>query len=324
MNLLILGGTGFVGSALCEKLVEHLGDEGSRIVVPSRRPQRAAHLRTLPTVELVQADVHDEAQLTRLMAGCDAVVNLVAILHGDAAAFHRAHVALPQTIARACAAAGVRRLVQVSALGVSDDAASLPSNYLRSKAEGEAVLRAAAAAGSMELTVLRPSVIFGARDRFMNVFAQLQRLAPIVPLAGAGAQFQPVWVDDVAEAITRCLLDPTTAGHTYECAGPAVYTLADLVLLAGRWSGHPRWVLALPDALGRLQARLMGLMPGEPLMSPDNLDSMSVPNVATGRLPGLGDLGITPADLKAVVPGYLGGQDSAARTEAWRMGAGRG
>jgi len=212
----------------------------------------------------------------------------------------------------------------VSALGVTDDASTLPSQYLRSKAGGEAVLRAAAVAGSLDLTVLRPSVIFGAHDRFMNVFAQLQRLAPIVPLAGAEAQFQPVWVEDVAEAIVRCLLAPATAGHTYECAGPAVYTLADLVLLAGRWSGHPRWVLAIPDALGRLQARLMGLMPGEPLMSPDNLDSMSVPNIATGRLPGLADLGIAAADLKAVVPGYLGAQDGAARMEAWRMGAGRG
>jgi NADH dehydrogenase len=316
VNLLVLGGTGFVGSALCEKLVAHFGGAGVRIVVPSRRPQRAAHLRPLPTVELVQADVHDEAQLTRLVGNCDAVVNLVAILHGSEAAFEQAHVSLPQKLVRACAAAGVKRLVHVSALGASADA---PSHYLRSKARGEAALKA----GALDLTVLRPSVIFGASDRFMNVFAQLQGIAPIVPLAGAGATFQPVWVEDVAEALLRCLLDPATAGQTYECAGPKVYTLADLVRLAGRWSGHPRPVLPLPEALGRVQAALMSLAPGEPLMSADNLDSMRVPNVATGTLPGLAALGITPTALEAVAPGYLGGSGGPSRLDRWRAFARR-
>jgi uncharacterized protein YbjT (DUF2867 family) len=316
VNLLVLGGTGFVGSALCEKLVEHFGGAGVRIVVPSRRPQRAAHLRPLPTVELVQADVHDEAQLTRLVGDCDAVVNLVAILHGSEAAFEQAHVSLAQKLVRACAAAGVKRVLHVSALGASVDA---PSHYLRSKARGEAALKA----GALDLTVLRPSVIFGAADRFMNVFARLQGLAPLVPLAGAGSTFQPVWVEDVAEALLRCLLDHTTAGQTYECAGPKVYTLADLVRLAGRWSGHPRPVLPLPEALGRVQAALMSLAPGEPLMSADNLDSMRVPNVATRTLPGLAALGITPTALEAVAPGYLGGSGGPHRLDRWRAFARR-
>ncbi|HSV70181.1 MAG TPA: complex I NDUFA9 subunit family protein [Methylibium sp.] len=311
MNILILGGTGFVGSTLVERLVTHCGGAGARIVVPSRRPQRAAQLRTLPTVDVVAADVHDEVQLLRLVIGCDAVINLVAILHGSAAAFERTHATLPATLARVCAEAGVRRVLHVSALGVAADA---PSRYLRSKAAGEAALRA----GDLDLTVLRPSVIFGSRDRFMNLFARLQALAPVVPLAGAGSTYQPVWVEDVAEALLRSLLDPATIGATYECAGPRVYTLAELVTLAGRWSGHPRPVLPLPDAVGRLQAALMALAPGEPLMSGDNLDSMKLPNVATGRLPGLDALGITATALEAVAPGYLGPSRAETRFEAWR------
>lgn len=311
MNILILGGTGFVGSALVERLVAHGGGAGGRIVVPSRRPQRAAHLRTLPTVEVVGADVHDEIQLLRLVAGCDAVVNLVAILHGRAADFERTHVALPKALARACASTGVRRVLHVSALGVAADA---PSHYLRSKAAGEAALRAA----DLDLTILRPSVIFGARDRFLNLFARLQVLAPLVPLAGAASTYQPVWVEDVAEALLRCLLDAATIGKTYECAGPRVLTLADLVRLAGRWSGHERPVIPVPEAIGRLQAALMALAPGEPLMSADNLDSMKLPNVASGTLPGLDALGIVPAALETVAPSYLGPSRAETRLEAWR------
>lgn len=310
-NLLILGGTGFVGSTLCEKLVEHFGAAGARLTVPSRRPPRAKRLSLLPTVELVEADVHDDAQLAGLVAGRDAVINLVAILHGSAAEFERVHVALPQRLARACTAAGVRRVVHVSALGAAADA---PSNYLRSKAAGEAALRAA----MLELTVLRPSVIFGAEDRFLNLFALLQTVFPLLPLAGAGATFQPVWVEDVAATIVRSLVAPPPAPGIVECAGPRVYTLAELVRLAGRWSGHERPVLALPDALGRAQAALMALVPGEPLMSADNLDSMRVPNVASGTLPGLQALGITPTALEAIGPSYLSPGRGPARLDAWR------
>lgn len=310
-NLLILGGSGFVGRALCGKLVQRFGAAGARLTVPSRRPARAKPLITLPTVEVVGADVHDDAQLARLVAGRDAVINLVAILHGSPAEFERAHVALPQRLAQACTAAGVRRLLHVSALGVADDA---PSHYLRSKARGEAALRAA----GLDLTLLRPSVIFGAGDRFLNVFAQLQALLPVVPLAGADARFQPVWVEDVAAALVRMLDDDTTIGRTFEAAGPRVLTLAELVRLAGRWSGHERPVLPLPDALARAQAALMALAPGEPLMSADNLDSMRVPNVASGKLPGLADLGIAATALEAIGPSYLAPGQGAARLDALR------
>lgn len=299
-QLLLLGGTGFVGRSVCETLAR--ADKALRVVVPSRRPERAKRLATLPTVRLVGADVHDQAQLEALLEGCDAVVNLVAILHGGAAAFERTHVELPRKLASACRARGVARAVHVSALGA---AANGPSRYLRSKGRGEAVLREA----GLELTVLRPSVIFGADDRFLNLFARLQALFPVLPLAGAKARFQPVWVGDVAAAIGRCLFngdgDRSTIGLTVECAGPQVFTLAELVRLAGSWSGHRRPVIALPDALGRLQALAMELAPGEPLMSRDNLDSMRVDNVASGTLPGLAELGIAAHSLESVAPGYL-------------------
>jgi uncharacterized protein YbjT (DUF2867 family) len=310
-HLLILGGTGFVGRSACEQLVEHFGGGSAEIIVPSRHPAAAKHLQPLPTVRVVRADVHDEAQLGTLVRGCDAVINLVAILHGSAAAFERAHVELPRKLARACAAQGVRRVVHVSALGVG---ASAPSLYLRSKTAGEAVL----ASAGLDLTVLRPSVIYGEHDHFLNLFAQLQALFPVMPLAGAQARFQPVWVQDVAAAIVNCLGMPSSIGQTIECAGPEVFTLKELVQAAGRWSGHERPVFGLPDALARLQALAMEWLPGAPLMSRDNLDSMRMPNVASGRLPGLQALGITPATLASVAPGYLSAGQGVARLDRWR------
>ena len=315
-NVIVLGGTGFVGRSLCEKLVERARGGQGRITVPSRQPQRAKAIQLLPTVEVVQANVHDEAQLTRLVAGCDVVVNLVAILHGNEAAFAHAHVDLPRKLARACQATGVRRVVHVSALGAS---ANAPSRYLRSKAAGEAVLRGA----GLDLTLLRPSVIFGTEDRFLNLFAKLQGVFPLMPLAGADARFQPVWVNDVAQAIVNAIDRPGSIGQAYECTGPRVYTLAELVRLAGRWSGHERPVIPLPTALGRLQAMAMECLPGEPLMSRDNLASMQVPNVASGAQPGLDALGVQATPLEAVMPEWLARGGGAARLDQWRRGAGR-
>lgn len=298
-NVLVLGGTGFVGRHVCEKLQR----DGWSTTVPTRRASNASAVQHLPRLTVLEADVHDEATLTRLLAGQQAVVNLVAILHGNKAAFERCHVELPAKLARACATAIVRRLVHVSALGVSLDG---PSRYQRSKARGEELLRGA----GLDLTILRPSVIFGAGDRFLNLFAQLQTVFPVVPLAGANARFQPVWVEDVASAVVACLNDSglpmSSIGQTFECAGPDVFTLTELVRLAGRYGSRERPVLPLPAALGRLQARLMELAPGEPLMSRDNLDAMRVDNVASGQWPGLSALGITPASITSVAPTYLG------------------
>jgi NADH dehydrogenase len=295
-RVLVLGGSGFVGRALCERLAQ--SHPGLRLLVPTRRNAHGQAVRPLPNVDLITADVHDAAALARLAAGCDAVVNLVAILHGNEAAFERVHVALPRSIVAACRTAGVTRLVHVSALGVAADA---PSRYLRSKAAGEAVFTGS----GLAVTVLRPSVIFGAQDRFLNVFGQLQQLAPFMPLAFGSARFQPVWVQDVAAALVAALDDPATAGRTFECAGPREVTLSELVRLAGRWAGAERPQIPLPAWAGSLQAAAMELMPGEPLMSRDNVASMSVPNVASGTLPGLAALGLTPTPLEAVAPGYL-------------------
>lgn len=306
-NVLLLGGSGFVGRHVCAKLAQ----AQVPVTLATRRLTHARAVQLLPLVTLAQLDVHDEAALTRTVAGHSAVINLVAILHGNQAAFEHAHVELPQKIARACAAAGVQRLVHVSALGAALDA---PSMYQRSKARGEAVLQAT----DLALTLLRPSVIFGAEDQFLNLFAKLQRFLPVMPLAGADTQFQPVWVEDVAQAIVNSLLQRSasgerladSAGQTFEACGPDVFTLRQLVQLAGRLSGanagRGRALLALPRSAARLQAAFMELLPGQPLMSRDNLDSLQVDNTASGRLPGLAALGIAPTALEAIAPGYLG------------------
>lgn len=319
-KVLVLGGTGFVGRHVCEKLARLQ----IAITVPTRRRNRGSAVATLPTLQLVEADIHDPTCLQELVTGHDAVVNLVAILQGNEAAFERTHVQLPEKLARACEQAGVRRVVHVSALGADiRNPQALPSMYLRSKSRGEQVLHRAA----LDLTLIRPSVIFGAEDRFLNTFADLQQLAPFVPLAGAHARLQPVWVEDVASAVVACLAGPHaqgSIGQIYEAFGPEVYTLAQLVGLAGRIGGvahgRGRPVFALPDALARIQARLMELMPGEPLLSRDNLDSLTVPNVATGHHPGLQALGITAASLLAIAPGYLGHKGRRSGLMALRQG----
>ena len=293
-KVLVLGGTGFVGRHVCEQL----NRLGIRATVPTRRAVNAKHVQTLPMVDVLETNIHDSSTLERLVAGQDAVVNLVAILHGNARQFDAVHVQLPKRLAHAMNNQGVKRLVHVSALGASADAAS---HYQRTKAEGEAVLQAA----ELDLTILRPSVIFGAEDRFLNMFAKMQAVLPVVPLAGSDTRFQPVWVGNVAEAVIQSLRQSNTVGHTYECVGPDVFTLADLVRLSGKLSGNPRPVFGLPRAIAYFQALFLQSLPGEPLMSTDNLRSMEVDNVASGDLPTQAQLGIVAQALPAEAARYL-------------------
>jgi len=298
MNILMIGGSGFVGSQLAARLVA----TGHNVLVPTRRRERAKHLLVLPGATVVDADVHDEATLVRLMRGCDAVINLVGILKGGAGypygpGFAHAHVELPHKIARAMQRCGAPRLLHMSALQADGHA---PSAYLRSKAAGEAA--AFAVAPPAAVTVFRPSVIFGQGDSFLTLFADLAKYAPFMPLACPDALFQPVWVGDVAAAFAASLTRRESYGRTYELCGPRQYRLRELVALAARLSGHPRPILGLSAALSYLQALMLEFVPGGP-MTRDNLLSMQVPNVCADNctLP----FGLVATPLEAVAPAYL-------------------
>lgn len=293
-NILLIGGTGFVGSAIARELVRRAaaGGESINLTLPTRRRERVKHLLVLPTAQVVAADVNDPAVLARLMRGQDAVISLVGILRGD---FHRAHVELPSKIAQAAKAAGVRRIVHVSALKAATDA---PSDYLRSKAAGEAALEAS----GLDVTIVRPSVIFGRGDSFLTLFAQLAALAPVFPLACAEARFQPVWVGDVAAVVAGCLQRPESIGKSYDLGGPKVYSLRELVAYAAKISGHPRVIVGLPYLMGWLQAWALELIPNGP-MTRDNIRSMQIDSVC-GTDVGL-PFGRTATLLEAVAPGYL-------------------
>ncbi|MGI4849607.1 MAG: complex I NDUFA9 subunit family protein [Janthinobacterium lividum] len=302
-SVLVIGGTGFIGSHLVARLVRG----GYKVIVPTRRLASGRHLLVLPGLTLLQADVHDDAVLLGLVKRADAVINLVGVLHsrpgkhGSAfgPAFARAHVDLPRRVVVACAKAGVKRYLHMSALGAAADG---PSMYLRSKAAGEAAARADR---KLAVTVFQPAVLFGEDDQFLNMFARLQKFLPVMMLGGSGAAMQPVYVGDVTLAFERALADPSTAAMTYELAGPNIYTLGHLVRLAGLYSGHLRPLIGLPAAPARVMAWLMEFQPGGPLMSRDNLDSLKKPNVAAA----LPDARVMPQQtaLEAVAPFYLGG-----------------
>jgi NADH dehydrogenase len=315
-NILLIGGSGFLGGHVARQLAAL----GHRLTIPTRHRERARHLLVLPTAEVIETNVHDEARLAELVAGQDAVVNLVGILHSRYGQpygrdFARAHVELPGKIAAACRAAGVRRVLHVSALNADPKG---PSQYLRSKGEGEAALHAAGDA--LDLTIFRPSVIFGPGDAFLNLFAALQRRFPLMPLGNAGARFQPVYVEDVAQAIVASLDRRDSFGQAYCCCGPRVYTLAELVRYVGEQIGRPRPVIALPEALARLQAGVLELLPNPPL-SVDNLDSMDVDSVCPGGDPL--PFGARPAALEAVAPEYLGASTPRYRFYGYRLKAHR-
>ena len=299
MNICVLGGSGFVGTELVTRLVY----AGHWVRVPTRNLARAERLRVLDTAELRQANVHDPRVLSQLLTDCHAVVNLVGILNERGRdSFETVHAALAAKVMNAARGAGVRRVLHMSSLGAAENA---PSRYLRSKAAAEAAVRAVPHPDQPHpaVTILRPSVIFGAGDSLTNRFAGLLRLsAGILPLARARARFAPVSVLDVAEAFTRALNRTAGAGATYELCGPEVLTLEQIVRLTARVAGLPCHILRLPDTLARLQGVVMGLLPGKPF-SLDNFRSLTLDSVC--RENGCAALGITPRPMLAELPLYL-------------------
>jgi NADH dehydrogenase len=290
-NFLVVGGAGFVG----RHLVAALAACGANVTVPTRRRDRAKHLILLPTVDVIETDLRDSGELARLAMGQDAVVNLAGILHGPD--FKRTHVELAQAVVNACRGAGVKRLLHMSALG-ADPAA--PSEYLRSKGIGE---QAVLAADDLEVTVFRPSVIFGPEDKFLNQFALLSRFFLVLALPKADARFQPVYVGDVVKAMLASLesrAQEGAAGRRYDLCGPQEYTLRELMEFVCAVTGRRRLIVGLPDALATLQAWTMEWLPG-PLLTRDNLRSMQVPSVCDCAFP----FGIQPVALEAAAPAWL-------------------
>jgi uncharacterized protein YbjT (DUF2867 family) len=320
-NVCILGGGGFVG----HHLVALLAARGIKVRVPARRREAVKDLIVLPTVEIVETDIHDPASLNALFDGMDAVINLVGLLHesdsgrGDGqqarrGSFQHAHVELPRKVVAACKTAGVARLLHMSALGADVDSRSA---YQRSKGAGEALVMQAA--GDLAVTVFRPSVIFGPGDSFLTMFADLLKLAPVVPLAGGDARFQPVFVGDVARAFADALDLPESHGQRYNLCGPKVYTLADLVRLTATTLGLCRLVVPLGQTPSYWFAFLMELKPGAKLMTRDNHYAMLTDNVCPDGFPPL--FGKATA-LESVI-GYLKETDPRRNYTAYRSHAGR-
>jgi NADH dehydrogenase len=310
----IIGGSGFIGSHLVNALVEL----GKDVRIATRRRNHASHLTLLP-VDVLEVDVFDPVQLASFVENADAVINLVGVLHASRAnpygeAFAKAHVELPAKIVTACEGKGVHRLIHVSAIGADPKG---PSMYLRSKGDGEKAVRQS----TLATTVFRPSVVFGPEDAFLNKFAFLQRVFPMIPLAMPDAKFQPVFVGDVAKAMANVLDLDAATGRTYELGGPTVYTLEALVKFCGDVIGRHARIIRLPDALARLQAMTFEMAPGEPVITRDNLDSMKVDSVLSGPL--APELDIEPASIETIAPVYLTGASLRSRFNAFRASAGR-
>ena len=294
----LLGGTGFVGF----HLLNALSAAGYHCRLPVTRPERHRDLHLIPGCTLHPLTGWDAEALRDALAGCGTLVNLVGILNegGGGRGFEQTHVTLVQDALAAAQAAGVRRYLHMSALHA--DAEAGPSEYLRTKGRGEALAQEANQRG-IAVTSFRPSVIFGPGDSFFNRFAGLLRMLPgPFPLACPQARFAPVYVGDVVQAMVRCLEDPGTAGRSYELCGPRTFTLRELVEYTAARIGRKLRVIGLNDGLSRLQARVFQHLPGRPFTL-DNYLSLQVDSVCTKN--GLGDLGIRPTDIAAVVPRYL-------------------
>lgn len=298
LNIVILGGTGFVGRHLATVLAA----DGHRLRVITRHRAKHPDLLLPQSVGVVEADVYDDAALTRILRGCEVAINLVGILNerGDSGrGFQRAHVELTRGLIDACHKAGVRRLLQMSAL----NAGRGQSHYLRSRGEAEALVMAS----GLDWTIFQPSVIFGPGDGLFCRFAALLKIAPVLPIARGDSKFAPVYVGDVVEAYRRSLGCRGSIGQCYELYGPDVFALKRIVRMTARTLGLRRCVIPLPDALGRLQAEVGEWLPGKPI-SRDNFRSLKTDSV--GGIDGLHRLGIEPTPVDTVLPAILGTSQS--------------
>lgn len=298
LRIAVLGGTGFVGHALCERLVV----DGHEVRILTRHRERHRDLLVLPTAQVIEADVHNPAVLKREFQGLDAVVNLVGILNEsgrDGKGFERAHAELPAKVVQACRQSGVTRLLHMSALYASPDG---PSHYLRSKGRGEQVVQAADC-NTLHVTSFRPSVIFGPRDSFTNRFAGLLRQVPFVfPLACASARLQPVYVEDVVQAFVLALERRATFGKRYNLCGPQAYSLQEIVAYLAQQLGLKRYILPLNNLFSSLQAAVLQFAPGKPF-TPDNYRSLQIASVCDAAFPAI--FGISPSRFDEIVPTYI-------------------
>lgn len=291
----VFGGSGFLG----RHTVRALARAGWRIKVATRHPARGFFLRPLGTVgqiDFVKCDVSDAESVAHAVMGADAVINLTGILFQKGQTFEDVQAEGAANIAQAAAAAGVRALVHVSAIGAD---ANADAEYAVTKAAGEQAVREAFPAA----VILRPSIIFGPEDGFFNKFAAMARFSPILPLVGGGhTRFQPVFVGDVAQAIVTAL--SRQDGRTYELGGPATYSFKELLQIILREIGRKRALVPLPFALASLQAAFLQLLPN-PLLTMDQVKLLKHDNVVSPTAAGLADLGITPTSVEAVIPSYL-------------------
>ncbi len=294
----VFGGTGFVG----RHLVWHLARHGAVVRIATRVPHRAKALKPAGVVGQivgVRTSLGDDSSIADAVRGATHVVNLVGILaESGTSSFDRVHAELPGKIARAAEDKGVGSLVHVSSLGAAADA---PSRYQQSKAAGEDAVHA----GFPAATILRPSIVFGPEDGFFNLFANMARFLPALPLIGGGhTRFQPVYVEDVASAIMETLFSADHRGKTFELGGPQTYSFKDLLVLMMQETGQRRALLPLPWPLAELQGSVFQRLPGQ-LLTYDQVQSLKTDNVCSGTLPGLTDLGIEPTALEIILPTYM-------------------
>ena len=298
-NVTVFGGSGFVG----RHVVRELAKAGAGVRVAVRKPDRALFLKTMGDVGQitpVATNIHDNASVTEAVAGSDAVINLVGVLYeAGRQTFDAVHHKGAGRIARAAKAAGVGHLVQVSGIGANIEAGS---KYARSKAAGEAAVRAAFPSAA----VIRPSIVFGADDKFFNLFAALARLSPVLPLIGGGdTRFQPVYVGDVAAALTAIVSSSNSTGTTYELGGPEILTFRQLLERVLQETGRTRLLVPVPFAIMEWKGAVLSLAP-RPLLTRDQVRMLRTDNTAEQGLSGLADLDITPTAVAAILPSYLG------------------